>query len=550
MNPTDRDFFALSTTITEFGKSGIAPSNQNKGSFVGKLIFNIVGNPNENARTGIVWNNVETPGGIVILDPNGNSIKSQCSFSTISDFTVTGITIISPNQPDQVIDRDKNYASLVVPYINSGYPIYFERSVNPLTYPVTSAVQVNDSIGYLFEYSMNNGNSWIEFGRVCESDKPSSAIGNNPNYRYGEIYTPNQSNGYIITSQDGAKLQSSNIRKPLRAIWARNDYFSQGSEESRLKITFLPGKTTASILSRNRGIQYDTTRNRLNIGRLFFLQLNGQKEYLRTTGNFNNSTQLTVEIWINLNDFQPVGSEPAIIASSGGPQALEIGGSKEGAWMLYLKDGRYPAFRAREMLGRGENGYIANIVTPEKFKLASKISDSSPLPDNYQANWTHLAATVNNDTVCLYIDGELVERYVNKDATDIRMLTTSHPLWVGVNPNISIDSSDFIHAGIKGLRVWKAALTQDQIRDRVCGIASPADVSLFKDIRRALMMYYPFEGNLFDAANDTTFQNGADELLSYESDTLCTSVLRFRPDRPHVRITSPREGSGITNKKS
>jgi hypothetical protein len=33
-----------------------------------------------------------------------------------ADFTVLGVTILSPNFPNQVVDRDQNYASLIDPY--------------------------------------------------------------------------------------------------------------------------------------------------------------------------------------------------------------------------------------------------------------------------------------------------------------------------------------------------------------------------------------------------------------------------------------------------
>jgi len=40
----------------------------------------------------------------------------------------------------------------------------------------------------------------------------------------------------------------------------------------------------------------------------------------------------------------------------------------------------------------------------------------------------HLAATVKDNTVSLFVNGELAARHTNNNATDIRMLVTNHPI--------------------------------------------------------------------------------------------------------------------------
>lgn len=536
-------YYSLELKQKTLGAGGFIPSKDGKGTFVGKLTFNIIGNPSDNSLTKIDFSRSTMPGDLRVFDFQGNDIESNCLFNTQSNFTVLGITVLSPSQKGQVVDRDFDYASLIGDYAGGGYPIYFERSINPANFNTP----VDEDLAYIFEYSLDNGNIWNNIGRVAESGSPSSSTGSNSKLRSGEIFSANKGTAYLISSQIGTKLDASNFRDPVRTIWAKNPYFTERSEQARLRITRLAGYNNIDILSRDKDNTFGVSKAAFVLGRLFFLQLNGNSEYIKSPSNVSNSTQLTVEAWINVNELKPSGSETGIVASSAGSQATPILGSTEGAWMLFLKDGRIPAFRVREIQGRGTNGYIGTVKANYLDSVVA-VSSASPLSTEHSKNWVHLAATINNNTMALYMNGELVDKLVNNQFTDIRMLTTTHPVWVGVNPNGTIEQSDYLNAGIKGVKLWKIALSQDEIRQRAAGVADPANVSTYGDLRRGLQLYYSLEGTFNDLATDVLYQFGAEHGNFYSSGTISNASAYFRPDQPHIRLTTPTAGVGISNK--
>ncbi len=277
----------------------------------------------------------------------------------------------------------------------------------------------------------------------------------------------------------------------------------------------------------------------------YYPRLDGKTSYFRTVANYSNSTQLTVEAWVNLNAAASGSSEPGIVASSGGPDATEVNGSGEGAWMLYLKDGKYPAFRAREIEGRGKGGYLASLVAYDPLAFVKPDADSTV----YSRNWTHIAATVRDNEVALYVDGELVARDVNDSVIDARMLITSHPVWIGLNPNDAIESGDYFAGGIKGVRIWHAALSQDELRKRAAGFDLPSNVTKTADFRRQLDMYYSLDSTIADLASDKTYQCGSDELEFIQKGEAADDTIPYYKDYPHVRITAPAAGAGLMNRQ-
>ncbi len=537
-------YYALELNLATLGQNGLAPSQTGKGSFLGKLTFDITGSPDQNSLTNIAWSDNVLPGEIQVFDKDSNSIKSNITFTNPGDYNVLGVTILSPNKYGQVVDRDADYAALSGDYSGGGYPIYFERSVNPTIYNAP----IDEDLAYMFQYSLNNGSTWTEIGRVAETDQPSTTVGPDDSYTSGEIFSPNVGTAYTITTQNGEQIDAANYRDPLRVVWAKNPFFVERSEQARLRIIKLAGSNAAVITNRSQDVYNDINDDRYVLGRLFFLQLDGQSEYLVTEDNFSNSTQLTVETWINLNEYQATGSEPGIVVSSGGANAAPIFGSNEGAWMLYLKDGKIPAFRAREIEGRGDNGYIGTVQAYYLDSLMAA-SDAEPLDNTHANNWVHLAATVNNNTIRLYVNGELADQVVNNNATNIRMLTTNHPVWVGVNPNGGIEADDYLHAGIKSVRVWRIALSQEELRARVSGVLNPTDVSTYGDVRRGLQMYFNFEGEYVDQATDATYQGGSEDPDYYTQGVVDNFAMTYRPDQPHITLTSPVAGAGVSNRQ-
>ncbi|MGI6369877.1 MAG: LamG-like jellyroll fold domain-containing protein [Candidatus Kapaibacterium sp.] len=567
-------FFSLEITHNILGSLGLAPDTAGRGSFLGKIALTIIGNPTETDLANIKWSTSSFPGELRVFDRDGNDIKSLINFiDPDPNFTVIGVSFLSPNFEKMVVDIDENYLFLTGDYAQGGYPIYFERSVNPNSYsaPTGKPLFVDENLAYLFEYSLDNGETWLELGRATETEKNASTITKPSvvaNYKSGRLFEP-KGNNYVISSLNGEQINTETYRKPLRVILEKNKYFNYRSEESRLKISILEGTSTTPIVNRLPSDIYDINASKLVLGRLFFLQLNGTTNYLKTVDNFSNSTQLTVAAWINLNAVTGVvGAEPAIVASSGGPDATSTFGSNEGAWMLYLKDGNIPAFRAREILNRGDAGTENYIGICEAYSndVLTPVSAAEPLSKEHSKNWVHIAATVKNNVISLFVNGELVSQVTNDNANDIRMLVTEHPIWIGVNPNGTVTADRFLAAGIKGVQVWRTALTQSEIRAFAPGIPYPDSIASYSDIKKGLELYYSFEGKAIDLASNKIYQNGVNDIIFYQDNLSTpaenttamiepffidniTSVATYRPDQPHIKISSPRKNSGVLNKQ-
>ncbi|MFP4527667.1 MAG: LamG-like jellyroll fold domain-containing protein [Candidatus Kapaibacterium sp.] len=534
----------------DMGGIGYQPSSSGRGSFAGMLKFDIQDHANLTCTdlTEIAFNTADFVSTIEITDADGNNVTDQVSFVAPEDFVIRGITILNPNGGTQAINRypDPAYASISP---NQGYPVYFERSgiINTGTYDYGES-----SVAYLLEYSLNGGSSWSTIGRVAETVNDETAMGANvANYVSGEIDVVSSTSEYYITDGDGDPLIV-NYSGVIRVIWENSENFPYRSENGKIRISQIAETDTDEAITTRAAYTDDCRRDESDetfvLGRLFFVQLDGTSSYFRTASNYSQATQLTVMAWVNLNSVNEDG-EPAIVANSAGPAE----GAAEGAWMLYLADGQYPAFRARENEGRGPSGYIGMVQSQTAL---STTSDASPIQDAHANNWVHIAATVSNNVVSLYVNGEMVDEYTNNYAVDPRLLVTNHPIWIGVNPNDEIEEDDYLHAGIKEATVWRYALSQDEIRQNIGGVYDPAgDVASINpvngDERAGLELYYTFQGIRTDVADDTDYQNGATVLNYFEDPSLSASAvnnnINYRPDRSHITITSPIGGEGVRN---
>jgi hypothetical protein len=550
--------YQLDVNLATLGTSGYQPSTSGRGSFVGILKFDITNHASITNTTlaNIAFNTSTMVGDFRIFDLNGTDVESNTTVVAIPSLTVRGITIINPNGPNESLNRNKTYPCLST----DGYPIYFERS--GLITPAVGNEYGTNVLAYNVQYSVDNGATYSsEVMRFAETRLELSDI-TKDYHMSGEIASTtgstlaSGSTGYLVTQGDGSQLpvvSSPGYGGILRIIWNSDPYFAPRSEQALLKISQLPTTgTSADIDNRTLAADavYDVSDLSFVLSRLFFLQLNGTNGYLRSRDNYSNATQLTVEAWVNLNEIQTtVGAEPGIVVCSPGPAKTD----EEGPWMLYLAQGKYPAFRAREIIGgagRGENGgaYVATVVSPDALTATS---DATPINSNtsHPGNWVHISATVNNGTVSLYVDGELKANTVNSNAVNIRMATYTQPVWIGVNPNGGIQSMNYLHAGIKEVRVWRKALTQTNIRERMAGVNSPTSVSA-GDLRSSLELYYDFVGTYTDKAT-ATVQNGTNPINYYNSPLLSAAsdntLIRFRPDRAHLKLTSPVAGSGVQN---
>ncbi len=534
------------------GAIGYAPSTDGKGTFVGMLKFKIINHNNlyDAVLTNIAYNANASFAPASIADVNGNDVTSSVTFTNPGNFTVRGINILNPNGPNQAVNRYYDPALLSMGS-NNGYPIYFERS--GLQEPaIAGASYGTPKFGYYMEYSLDAGTTWSPIGYVAETTLTSVAMGGNDNwYRSGEIDYVSAANSRYISNATGGALTTTGTGYSgiLRTIWKSSENYPYRSEQAKIRVKQLDstGFGADITLRNNRSLdstsRWDISNSTFVLGRLFFAQLNGTSSYFKSARTFDNATQLTVEAWINLNSVQATaGAEPAIVASSASTASPE-----EGAWMLYLDQGIYPAFRAREISGRGPGGYIGTVISP--YALTA-VSDAAPLGNNHSDNWVHIAATVEDGVVKLYVNGEEVNRYVNEESVAIRMLTTQHPIWIGVNPNGGIDAADYLHAGIKEVKVWRQALDANTIRSHMAGVYQPTNLTLAGE-RNALELYYPLQATRLDNASVFYEQNSLTPINYYNDPSLTAvavnNLINYRPDRSHIRLTSPVGNEGISN---
>jgi hypothetical protein len=528
---------------------GVQPLTTGRGYFIGKLVFNII-NHATLSDVELCQIALKTSGipAMVISDVNGNikTVNTDFTVLTPEAMSIRGITVLNPNGPTEVVNMSATYSSLTV----AGYPVYFERSglVNPSVFNYGT-----DAVAYTMGYSLDGGSSWTnDVLRVAETTNPVAAAAYD-NMASGSITTKTGTlPGYTITKGSGSAL-TSGYNGIVRVIWKADEFFAFRSEQAKIKICQIATSGTgADIDLRSTGTVCGTSNLNFTLSRLFFVQLDGATNYFKTACSYSNATQLTAEAWINLNAQGADGTNPGIMVSSAGPASPE-----EGAWMLYLKDGKYPAFRAREIMGRGTNGYIAELVSPYALSVANSdiTLNSSVESEAHRNNWVHVAATVANNVVTLYVNGQSVATYTNTNAVDIRMKTFTHPIWIGVNPNLGIDAVDYIKAGIKEARVWRVALSADQMLQRASGVNDPAGITSAinpvvgsEDLRAALELYYGFQGNRSDLASNTTYQNGTCSVDYYKNDVITNNFVPFRPDKGHIKIISPIGGDGVKNK--
>lgn len=538
--------------ITYNSGSGFVPASTGRGTFVGRIEFDIINYATLAAsdQTGIAIKTSGIPS-IAITDVNGNALTLGTNYTVTNpaDINIKGITIVNPNGPKEVVNKYYKYASLNV----YGYPVYFERSglIDPSVYNYGS-----DALAYQASYSIDGGLTYTNTFRFAETSAQATIV-NFANLASGDIETTTGTlPGYTVTKADGNPVPL-NWKGVLRVIWKADQYFALRSEKARFKLQQLsPTGSGSPIVNRTLEPTFGTSEFNFVLGRIFFVQLDGQCTYLRTAQNYSLPTQLTVEAWVNVNALGAAGTEPGIIASSGGANS-----PGEGAFLLYLEDGQYPAFRVREFQDRGFDGnsiYLGRVVANEPITVANAniVLSNDAASEAHRRNWVHLAGVVRNNVVELYVNGQRVGRTINTRAVDARMATFEHPIWIGVNPNGGIQAGDLINAGIKEVKIWRTALTQEQIQRRAAGVYDPAGainplgpLDPVDSLRISLDMYYTFQANRNDYATDVTYQYGNNILNHFTcGNTLDNTAIVYRPDRPHIKLISPSAADGVKNK--
>lgn len=526
----ERDEYAgLRIRLINDGEGGANIRSTGKGSFIGKIIFDIASNPDDD-NMDIEWGRDGTTGEISISDIDGVSVKDEISFVKPENQPIVGVKILSVLNDKNVIDFKKDYNSLGVLYKRRGFPIYFERSINPGLR--ASGLDINNA--YLLEYSQDG--DWEELGRIAENNLPATSMSSL--YFSGQIARPPGSSARGITTYREQAISSNNYRSPLRVLWTGNNNYKFRSTNTKIRISILDELTDTLIRARASIGDESESIGEAPLGSMFFANFNGSTSHFRSEISFSTPTQFTVEAWINPSSLN--GDEVGIVTSSAGPDGSPINGKKEGAWMLYLKDGKYPAFRIRELLNRGEDGYLADLVSEDEITSISY----SDLNDNHSQNWIHLAGVVKDNVAKLYVDGELVDENNNISSGDIRVLQTDHYVYVGTNPNGGFTANNFFNGGIKEVKLWRIALEQEQIIRYAGGISAADSIVDINDFKTGLDIYYKLSGNSFDYASNPEFQDGSNDALFFESRNQLDDA-NYLPDLPHGKIVSPVNGTGL-----
>lgn len=534
---------------------GFQPSTSGRGTFVGMIIFDIVNHTTlaDSSTIGIGHHNRAYPTySINDVDGLNYAYPTGLSFVDPPTMKIKGITVLNPNGPYESVDRDAQYLSLPV----AGYPIYFERSGLLNT---DNDAYGTDALSYVFTYSVDGGTSWANILRVAETEDSIKASVYD-NFASGELETRYGGvPGYVITQATGDPLTTGGdgYGGIVRVIWNDDPSFSSRSEKAKIRITQLSTSGSgADIDNRTSTTVYGQSDAEFNLSRFFFVQLNGTDEYLRTKGNYSNASQLTVEAWVNLNTAGVAGNgfEPGLVVSSGGEASPE-----EGSWMLYLKDGLYPAFRARSEgypVDANAPFYIGELVAADALTAvnASFELTNNAASEAHKNNWVHLAATVKNDSLTLYVNGQVVAQSSNQTVNNLRLKATNHPVWLGVNPNVTIDAEDYLNAGIKEVKIWRIALSPDQILAKAAGVYDPtgaidaiSEIDTDEDVRLGLELYYPLAANRIDYASHQVLQNGAQELSFYNAGVVDNASITYRPDKAHIKLIAPTGGEGVSN---
>ena len=168
------------------------------------------------------------------------------------------------------------------------------------------------------------------------------------------------------------------------------------------------------------------------------LSFNGSTNYLNA-GQFNlNGNALTFEGWVKVNSFKT--AFPYISSVMG----IEVGDSNSA--MLRFGDGNLPSNKLQFILSFGSS----------QIKLNSNATFNTN-------TWYHIAATYDGASMKMYINGTL-----DSSVAATGNFTANGILYLGRN----YDNSRAINGSLDEFRVWKRALTAQEILDNKCNVAS------------------------------------------------------------------------------
>ncbi len=256
-------------------------------------------------------------------------------------------------------------------------------------------------------------------------------------------------------------------------------------DTTSFEITFTPsvdGSVTTDVIIANNDINESTFTFRVEAtgAERNGLHFDGTNDYVNidaVADEMANITSWTIESWIKADPSQ-----------SGNDHIIAVNTASSGNPMLFRLD----------------DGVLDFYDGSTSFEAGTDLRDDI---------WHHVAATYNNGTLTLYVDGLTQGTFTTGTIT-----LASDNRWSLGQEFDGSTTSDFFKGAINDVRIWKTIKSKQEIADnRYCEIQSPAS-----DLN--LVAYYTFNQGIADGAN--TSINTIFDASSY-ANTGTTSYFAF-----------------------
>lgn len=220
----------------------------------------------------------------------------------------------------------------------------------------------------------------------------------------------------------------------------------------------------------NAGITYD---NRGSGGAVYFPGTSGQS-YAQLPSLLDGTNIFTVDFWVKTTDnsSNPTFWLNPVLVGNVNPV------SPDGDFGISLNNGQIGVWSGICSCG------------DQLLQTTKTISDDK---------WHHVAAVSDGTDMVLYVDGMLMPGSISTAGGTLQ--TVTRPWRIGM-ANSCCSNGSPVNAAIDEFRIWNAALTQAQIRDRMCKKTTNTD-ALYSN----LLAYYHFNETMGTAIADSKNNN-------------------------------------------
>ncbi len=270
----------------------------------------------------------------------------------------------------------------------------------------------------------------------------------------------------------GVAVENGSLNFPLNGDIDEIEIYNTALTASQIQTKFL-SSVQQTLAGSGKAISFDGTNDMI----------------LTPAGFMNGVTQFTMDFWVKTTD------------SGAGPQYWQhptlIGnataGSGSGDFGIMVSSGNLAAFSG--LTASGDNAVITT----------KRINDNK---------WHHIAAVNDGTFISFYVDGIKLPETLGV-GIGTGLTTNTVPLGIGSNNNAFYNFTQ-LEGTIDEVRFWNTALSQTQIRDRMCQTITATD-----PIYSNLVAYYNFDeqcgASALDAtahANQGLFTNAPSRVLS------------------------------------